>query len=104
LTRDPLIDQMKIRISGCPNGCGQHHIADIGFHGAATRGDQKMFVPAYEAFLGGMYRGSQVRYGIRPRGKVPAKSLPDAVADMLTHYRDNHGPDELFTAYVDRVG
>ncbi|MSR05680.1 MAG: nitrite/sulfite reductase [Gemmatimonadetes bacterium] len=104
LTRDPLIDRMHIRISGCPNGCGQHHIGDIGFHGAAAKGDQKMYVPAYEAFIGGMYQGSLVRYGIRPKGKIPAKSLPDAIAEMLTWYRDQRHAEEQFSAFVDRVG
>ena len=104
LAQDPLIERMHLRISGCPNGCAQHHLADLGFHGAATRGDQKMFVPAYEVFLGGRYQGSSVRYGARLRGRVPAKALPSAVIAVLSYYREQRQPEEIFGAFVDRVG
>ncbi|MBI4421081.1 MAG: nitrite/sulfite reductase, partial [Gemmatimonadetes bacterium] len=104
LVRDPAIEPLRIKISGCPNGCGQHHIADLGFHGAAAKGDQKMLVPAYEVFLGGAYQGSAVRYGLRLQGKIPAKALPGAVVAMLACYRDGRRPDENFPAFVDRVG
>jgi sulfite reductase beta subunit-like hemoprotein len=104
LSRDPLIELMHIRISGCPNGCGQHHLADLGFHGAAAKGDQKMHLPAYEVFLGGTYEGSQVRYGLRLRGKVPAKRLPAFIVAALNRYRDERQEGEAFAAFVDRVG
>jgi sulfite reductase beta subunit-like hemoprotein len=95
---------MLIRISGCPNGCGQHHLGDLGFHGAAARGDQKMYLPAYEAFVGGTYQGSQVRYGLRLKGKVPAKVLPSVIVELLGFYREQRRPDEPFSEFVDRVG
>ena len=104
LSTDTLIEQMHIRISGCPNGCGQHHLADLGFHGAATKGDQKMHVPAYEVFLGGLYEGSSVRYGLRLRGKVPAKVLPSFIVAALEYYRDSREDGEAFPKFVDRVG
>src|SRR5262249_54983553 len=104
LAADPLIEAMKIRISGCPNGCGQHHLGDLGFHGAAAKGDQKMMVPAYEAFVGGYYQGSQVRYGLRLKGKVPAKRLPSAIIDLLEFYREKRNEGEAFATFVDRVG
>jgi sulfite reductase beta subunit-like hemoprotein len=99
-----LIERMHIRISGCPNGCGQHHLADLGFHGAAAKGDQKMHLPAYEVFLGGLYEGSNVRYGLRLRGKVPAKRLPSFIVAALTRYRDERNEGERFGTFVDRVG
>jgi sulfite reductase beta subunit-like hemoprotein len=104
LSTDPLIERMHIRISGCPNGCGQHHLADLGFHGAAAKGDQKMQLPAYEVFLGGMYEGSSVRYGLRLRGKVPAKVLPTFLVAALSYYRDQRSEGESFGQFVDRVG
>ena len=104
LVGDPAIERLHIKISGCPNGCGQHHIADIGFHGAAAKGDQKMHLPAYEVFLGGLYQGSAVRYGLRLKGKVPAKTVPAAVVATLAYYRAERGVDESFAAFVDRVG
>ncbi len=102
--RDRLVSAMHIKISGCPNGCGQHHIADLGFHGAAVKGDQKMHLPAYEVFAGGMYEDSQVRYGMRLKGRVPAKNVPAAVGGVLDFYREEREPDEVFPAFVDRVG
>ncbi len=104
LSGDPLIERMHIRISGCPNGCGQHHLGDLGFHGAAAKGDQKMHLPAYEGFVGGTYQGSRVRYGLRLRGKIPAKVLPSVIIELLQHYRDRREPNEAFPAFVDRVG
>jgi sulfite reductase (ferredoxin) len=104
LALDPLIEQMQIRISGCPNGCGQHHLGDLGFHGAAAKGDQKMMLPAYEAFVGGFYKGSNVRYGLRLRGRIPAKRLPAALIDFLEYYRRERRVGEVFAAFVDRVG
>jgi sulfite reductase beta subunit-like hemoprotein len=104
LAADPLIEQMHIRISGCPNGCGQHHLGDLGFHGAAAKGDQKMMLPAYEAFVGGFYRGSRVRYGLRLREKIPARRLPAAIIELLEYYRRERQPGEEFAAFVDRVG
>ena len=53
---DPLTKKIHIKMSGCPNSCGQHHIANIGFHGAAMKvGSQQL--PAYHVFVGGAYDG-----------------------------------------------
>jgi len=103
LMDDPLIERLHIRISGCPNGCGHHHVAELGFHGAAMRGDKGLQVPAYEVFLGGRDRG-EVRYGTRLRVRVPAKVVPQVVRAFLTFYRDERRPNEAFPAFVDRVG
>ena len=61
---DALIRKMHIKMSGCPNGCGQHHVADIGFHGAAAKGPGGQ-VPAYEMFLGGGFENGDTRIGLR---------------------------------------
>ena len=104
LTADPLISRLHIRMSGCPNGCGQHHIADIGFHGAAVKGDQGRQVPAYEVFLGGRYEGGDVRYAARVKVKVPAKAVPGMVQVVLTLYKERRQDHEAFSAFVDRLG
>ena len=104
LAADPLISRLHIRMSGCPNGCGQHHIADIGFHGAAVKGDQGHQVPAYEVFLGGRYQGGDARYGARVKVKVPAKAVPGLVREFLTVYRQQREDGEAFAAFVDRLG
>tara|TARA_B100001123_G_scaffold75696_1_gene85422 strand:- start:2654 stop:4417 length:1764 start_codon:yes stop_codon:yes gene_type:complete len=100
---DPLIKQMHIKMSGCPNGCGQHHIADIGFHGAAMRAPGGQ-VPAYELFLGGSYDEGDSRIGQRVKARVPAKKMPEALEKMLDFYKDERQDGELFKDFVERVG
>ena len=56
---DPLTKQIHIKMSGCPNGCSQHHIANIGFYGASLKvGGRQM--PAYIPHIGGNYEGGEV--------------------------------------------
>ena len=100
---DPLVRQMHIKMSGCPNGCGQHHIADIGFHGAAARAPGGQ-VPAYELFLGGSYSQDDPRFGQRIKAKIPAKRAPEALHKLVNDYKDSHGDGELFKDYVLRQG
>ena len=102
-TSDPLIRQMHVKMSGCPNGCGQHHIADIGFHGAAAKGPGGQ-VPAYELFLGGSYDNGDSRIGLRVKTKVPAKRIPEAIRTVLSHYQQDRNDGEAFKDYMARVG
>ena len=101
---DPLVNSLHVKVSGCPNGCSRHHIANIGFHGAATKGDGNQ-VPAYEVFLAGNY-GNQdpVRFGHRVKAKVPAKRVPAFMDGILSHYQANRTDGETFNDFVDRVG
>ena len=100
---DPLVKQMHIKMSGCPNGCGQHHVADIGFHGAATKAPGGQ-VPAYELFLGGSYDDGDARIGQRVKARVPAKMMPDAVRRLVEFYTQNRHDGELFKDFVARMG
>jgi sulfite reductase beta subunit-like hemoprotein len=100
---DPLIQQMHVKMSGCPNGCGHHHVADIGFHGAAMKGPGGQ-IPAYELFVGGSYGDGDSRIGQRIKTKVPAKRMPDALRKILSHYRDQRSEGEQFKDFVVRVG
>ena len=102
-TDDPLIKQMHVKMSGCPNGCGQHHIADIGFHGAAAKGPGGQ-VPAYELFLGGSYDNADARIAQRVKTKVPAKRMPEALKQVLSFYKEQRNEGELFKDFVLRVG
>ena len=99
---DPLVKQMHVKMSGCPNGCGQHHVADIGFHGAATKAPGGQ-VPAYELFLGGSYDEGDSRIGLRVRGRIPAKRTPDALKRIVGFYEENRNEGELFRDFVVRV-
>jgi len=103
---DPLVQQMHIKMSGCPNGCGQHHIANIGFQGGALKGVGGQ-IPAYEIFLGGNYGGKleATRLAQRiPRIKVPAKRAPQLVKAFVSYYRGNRKNEETFNQFFDRVG
>ena len=79
---DPLTKRVHIKMSGCPNGCGQHHIANIGFYGASIKVGEHT-IPAYVAHIGGRYEEGKVAYGERLRVRLPAKRVPDAVERWL---------------------
>ena len=92
-------------MSGCPNSCGQHHIADIGFHGGTLKANGVM-LPAYEIFLGGQYENTngEIRIGKRTQVRVPAKRVPAALKKILSHYQENRNEGERFNELLDRVG
>ena len=105
---DPLVKGLHIKMSGCPNSCGQHHLANIGFHGASMKGDKGNQVPAYEMFIGGSYPDlngqTDSRIGLRPKGKVPAKKVPEIIRHVLSYYQEHRVEAEPFNTFVDRVG
>jgi sulfite reductase beta subunit-like hemoprotein len=100
---DELTRQIHIKMSGCPNGCGQHHIANIGFYGASIRvGDHT--IPAYIPHVGGAYEGGDVVYGQRLKARLPAKRVPEAVERWIRFYAADRDEGEEFNAFVARVG
>src|SRR5918995_2921989 len=100
---DPLPRRVHIKMSGCPNGCSQHHIANIGFYGASLKvGGRAM--PAYIPHLGGNYEGGEVIYGHRLKSRLPAKRVPDAVERWLRLYESERDGEEAFNAFAERVG
>jgi sulfite reductase beta subunit-like hemoprotein len=100
---DPLTKRIHIKMSGCPNGCGQHHLGTIGFYGASMKMGGKT-VPAYIAHVGGRYEGGELSYGERLKVRLPAKRVPDAVERWIRLYERDRNEDEGFNAFVDRVG
>jgi sulfite reductase beta subunit-like hemoprotein len=100
---DPLTRRIHIKMSGCPNGCSQHHLGSIGFYGASMKvGGRQM--PAYVAHIGGRYEGGTVAYGTRLKVRLPAKRVPDAVERWIRMYERDRQDGEAFDAFVDRVG
>jgi sulfite reductase beta subunit-like hemoprotein len=96
---DSQVRKLKIKISGCPNSCGQHWIADLGFYGNARKIDGKE-VPYYQMLLGGGYDDSgMLRFGAAVQS-IPARLAPEAVRRVLDHYVANREKDETFRAYV----
>ena len=100
---DELTRRIHIKMSGCPNGCGQHHIANIGFYGASIKVGEHT-IPAYIPHLGGAYEGGDVRYGHRLKARLPAKRVPDAVERWVRFYEADRADSEEFNAFVERVG
>ena len=91
------------RCRGCPNGCSQHHIANIGFYGASLKvGDRQ--IPAYIPHLGGNYEGGEVVYGHRLKARLPAKRVPDAIERWLRLYESERDDGEAFNDFVERAG
>src|SRR5690606_26703440 len=94
---------VHIKVSGCPNGCGQHHIGTIGFYGASLKVGERQ-VPAYIPHIGGRGEGGEVAFGRRLKARLPAKRVPEAVERWLRMYEAEREPDEGFEAYALRVG
>ena len=100
---DPLTRRIHIKMSGCPNGCSQHHIANIGFYGASLKvGDRTL--PAYVPHVGGQYEGGEVALGQRLKVRLPAKRVPEAVSRWIRFYEADRLTGEEFNAFVARVG
>lgn len=93
---------VDIKVSGCPNSCGQHHIAAIGFYGGARRihGEQ---VPHYMMMLGGRTGSGTAVFG-KPVVSIPAKLIPDAVQRVITFYREQRTEGETYHQWIDRIG
>jgi sulfite reductase beta subunit-like hemoprotein len=100
---DPLTRRVHIKMSGCPNGCSQHHIGNIGFYGASIRVG-KNTIPAYVAHIGGNYDGGEIVYGTRLKVRLAAKRVPEAVERWLRFYEADRLEDEAFNAFATRVG
>ncbi|HWT22697.1 MAG TPA: nitrite/sulfite reductase [Solirubrobacteraceae bacterium] len=100
---DPLTRRVHIKMSGCPNGCSQHHIGNIGFYGASIKVGENT-LPAYVAHIGGNYEGGEIVYGARLKVRLPAKRVPEAVERWLRMYEAEREDGEVFNAYAERVG
>src|SRR3954463_11246905 len=100
---DPLIRKIHIKMSGCPNGCSQHHIANIGFYGASMKMAGRQ-VPAYVAHVAGQYDGGEGAMGTRLKVRLPAKRVPEAVERWLRYYQANREEGEEFNAFFHRTG
>jgi sulfite reductase beta subunit-like hemoprotein len=102
LAQDPGLRPLSLKISGCPNSCGQHHIADIGFYGASRKVGERE-VPHYVLLLGGRTREGEARFG-QVVGRLPARRVPEAVERILRRFQAERQDGESFASYLDRVG
>ena len=92
---------LSIKVSGCPNGCGQHHIAGLGFQGSVRKlGDRAL--PQYFVMVGGGVDEGGARFG-RLAAKVPARRMPEVLERLIALYRAERREDETAAAFFGRV-
>jgi sulfite reductase (NADPH) hemoprotein beta-component len=91
----------RIKISGCPNGCGQHHIATIGFQGSVRRIGSRA-VPQYFVMVGGGASGSEATFA-RLVAKIPARRIPDVVERLIGLYTRERLTDESASDFFVRL-
>lgn len=96
-------NDIKIKISGCMNSCGQHGIASIGFHGSSAKAAGKVY-PALQVLLGGGIVGDGVGRTAEKVIKVPSKRGPDVLRRVLRDYETGGNEGEYFNDYYDRRG
>ncbi len=96
------LDHFSIKASGCPNSCGQHHIASMGFHGGAKKLNG-VLTPHYEILLGGRISEDQAIFGTSVI-KIPAKNAPAAMKLTLEDFKAGKQNEEQFGEYFDRKG
>jgi len=93
---------VRIKISGCFNACGQHHIADIGFFGSSRRVGQHV-APIFQVLLGGTMHDNAASFGLS-MGKVSAKDVPRVVRKLTELYAKEKVGEETFAQFSQRVG
>ena len=96
------IQDLRIKISGCPNSCGQHHIANIGFFGSSRRMG-KHIAPYYQVLLGGHAIENASAYGLAA-GKIHGKNIPQFIEHLTGKYLEERNDEESFTDYIARLG
>jgi sulfite reductase (ferredoxin) len=99
---DEAVRNLRIKISGCFNSCGQHHISDIGFYGV-SRNIGGYTVPHFQVVLGGKWVDNGGSYGL-PIGAVPSKNIPEVVSRITDAYLTERQGQESFQDYTERVG
>jgi len=102
LAMDRAVRDLRIKISGCFNSCGQHHIADLGFYGV-SRNKGNYQVPHFQVILGGQWTQNAGSYGLAI-GAIPSKRIPEAVDRLTSRYLADRIGDESFQAFIQRIG
>jgi len=99
---DEAVKNLRVKISGCFNSCGQHHISDIGFYGTSrTIGGRK--VAHFQVLLGGKWQENAGSYGMAI-GSVPAKRIPEALDRITERYVKERKRGDSFQDFVRHIG
>ena len=93
-------EQLRLHITGCPNSCGQHWIADIGIEGKKIKSNGKL-IDAYYFCIGGSV--GQIAAIARPVGyRCPADEVPNAIARLLDYFHAEREPNEPLQKFLAR--
>ena len=99
---DEAVENLHIKISGCFNSCGQHHIADLGFYGV-SRKVGGYAVPHFQVVLGGEWEHNAGSYGL-PVAAIPSKNVPKVVTRLTGRYVEGRNAGESFKDFIKRIG
>ncbi len=99
---DDSVVNLHIKISGCFNSCGQHHVADMGFYGV-SRKISGYAVPHFQVVLGGEWENNGASYGL-PVIAIPSKHIPEVVSRLTDRYAAHRKKGESFKDFVARTG
>ena len=100
LDEDDDLKDSTIKISGCPNSCGQHQIATIGFYGGGGRHGTDMF-PNYTMSLGGKFDENSML--CHHTARVPVKRVIPVILKIIELFKENKQPDDTLSKWIDRV-
>ena len=99
---DQPVESLHIKISGCFNSCGQHHVADLGFYGV-SRKIAGYAVPHFQVVLGGEWSHNGGSYGL-PVMAIPSKNIPEVVTRLVGRYAAGRQDGDLFKDFIKRMG
>ena len=99
---DPAVRDLHIKMSGCFNSCGQHHLGDIGFYGVSRKVGGAA-VPHFRVLMGGEWENNGGTYGLTI-GAVPSKRIPEFIDHVTQRYQADRKDGERFKDYVARIG
>jgi sulfite reductase (ferredoxin) len=99
---DEAVQNLHIKISGCFNSCGQHHVADLGFYGV-SRKMAGYAVPHFQVVLGGEWGHNAGSYGM-PVMAIPSKHIPEVVTRLVDRYASGRKNGEAFKDFIKRIG
>ncbi len=100
LDNDEALQDSSIKISGCPNSCGQHEIATIGFYGGGGRSGKDMY-PLYTMQLGGRADG-QARLGATCT-RMPAKRVIPAILKIIEVFKSERKQNETLSSWIQKI-
>jgi len=102
MAMDEAVRGLKIKVSGCFNSCGQHHIADLGFYGV-SRKKGSWAVPHFQVLVGGQFDHNAGAYGLAVIA-VPSKRIPEVVDRMTESFLRERQKAETFQGWIKRIG